>query len=71
MPVMVGYEVYHLIRENPATKEVPVIIVTAKEERKDRQLGIEGPTYNYLMKPFQIEELVAKVREVLDHSVAL
>jgi diguanylate cyclase (GGDEF)-like protein len=69
MPVMDGYEVYHLLRETPATKEVPVIIVTAKEERKDRQLGLEGPTYNYLMKPFQIEELVAKVREVL-HSTA-
>ena len=70
MPVMDGYEVYHLLRENPATKDVPVIIVTAKEERKDRQLGLEGPTYNYLMKPFQIEELLDKVREVLHQSVA-
>ena len=68
MPVMDGYEVYHLLRENPVTKEIPVIIVTAKGERKDRQLGLEGPTYNYLTKPFQIEELLAKVREVLHHS---
>jgi signal transduction histidine kinase/GGDEF domain-containing protein len=67
MPVMDGYEVYHLLRENPATKDVPVIIVTAKGERKDRQLGLEGPTYNYLAKPFQIEELLAKVREALHH----
>ncbi len=70
MPVMDGYEVYHLLREHPGTKDVPVIIVTAKGERKDRQLGLEGPTYNYLMKPFQIEELLAKVREVLYQSVA-
>ena len=67
MPVMDGYEVYHLLRENPLTKEIPVIIVTAKGERKDRQLGLEGPTYNYLTKPFQIEELLAKVREALHH----
>ena len=70
MPVMDGYEVSHLLREHPATKDVPVIIVTAKGERKDRQLGLEGPTYNYLMKPFQIEELLAKVSEVLHQSVA-
>ena len=69
MPVMDGYEVSHLLREHPVTKDVPVIIVTAKGERKDRQLGLEGPTYNYLMKPFQIEELLAKVREVLHQSV--
>jgi len=69
MPVMDGYEVYHLLKENPDTKEVPVIIVTAKGERKDRQLGMDGTPYNYVAKPFQLEDLVAKVREVLQqHS---
>ncbi len=65
MPVMDGYEVYHLLKENPQTKEIPVIIVTAKGERKDRQLGINGASYNYLAKPFEIDTLLAKVREVL------
>ena len=69
MPVMDGYEVSHLLREYPMTKDVPIIIVTAKGERTDRQLGLEGPTYNYLLKPFQIEELLAKVREVLHQSM--
>ncbi len=65
MPVMDGYEVYHLLRENPETKDIPVIIVTAKGERKDRQLGLDGAHYNYVTKPFQLEDLLAKVREVL------
>ena len=65
MPEMDGYEVYHLLKENPATKDIPVIIVTAKGERKDRQLGVEAAPYNYLTKPFLVEDLVGKVREVL------
>ena len=65
MPVMDGYEVYHLLKENPQTKDVPVIVVTARGERKDRQLGLESANYNYIAKPFQLEDLLAKVREVL------
>lgn len=67
MPVMDGYEVYHLLKENPSTKDIPVIIVTAKGERKDRQLGMDSATYNYLPKPFQLEDLLAKVQEVLKY----
>ena len=68
MPVMDGYEVYHLIKEDPQTKDIPVIIVTAKGERKDRQLGMDSASYNYIAKPFQLEDLLAKVREVLVHQ---
>ena len=71
MPVMDGYEVYHLLKENPDTTDVPVIIVTAKGERKDRQLGMDGTPYNYVAKPFQLEDLVAKVREVLQQQSSM
>jgi DNA-binding response OmpR family regulator len=45
--------------------------VTGQGERKDRQLGLEGASYNYVSKPFQVEDLLAKVQEVLlqRHSV--
>ncbi len=69
-PVMDGYEVYHLLKEDPSTKEIPVIMITAKGERKDRQLGMESATYNYLPKPFQLEDLLAKVQEVLKYRAA-
>ncbi len=68
MPVMDGYEVYHLLKETPKTAGIPVIIVTAKGERKDRQLGLESASYNYVAKPFQVEDLLAKVREVLQQQ---
>ena len=70
MPVMDGYQVYHLLRENPSTKEVPVLIVTAKGERTDRLLGMESPTYNYVTKPFQLEELLTKVQQLLQRAAA-
>ncbi len=70
MPVMDGYEVYHVLKETPSTCTIPVIIVTAKGERKDRQLGMETASYNYIAKPFQLEDLLAKVREVLQQQVA-
>lgn len=68
MPVMNGYEVYHILKEDPKTKDTPVIIITAKGERKDRELGMDTSTYNYIAKPFQLEDLIAKVREVLVQS---
>lgn len=65
MPVMDGYEFYHLLKETPQLADIPVIILTAKGERKDRQLGMDGASYNYLSKPFQLEDLLAKIQEVL------
>ncbi len=65
MPVMGGYEVYHLLKENPLTAHIPVLIVTAKGDRTDRVLGMESPSYHYLTKPFPLEELLEKVRELL------
>jgi len=68
MPVMDGYEVYHLLKENPRTKEIPVLILTGKGERTDRQLGMDSPTYHYITKPFELDELLAKVQELLPRA---
>jgi diguanylate cyclase (GGDEF)-like protein len=65
MPVMDGYEVYHLLKEDPRTRDIPVLILTGKGERADRRLGIESPSYHYLTKPFQLEELLAKIQALL------
>ena len=65
MPVMDGYEVYHLLKEDPRTKNIPVIIITAKGERKDRQLGMSSATYQYVVKPFTVDEVLGKARDVL------
>ena len=68
MPVMDGYQVYHLLKENPTTKDIPVLIVTAKGERADRVLGLDSPNYNYLTKPFEIESLMAKIQTLLQEA---
>ena len=71
MPVMDGYELYHLLKEDPATQAIPVIIVTAKGERKDRELGlaVRAP-YAYVTKPFQLDELIATLQQVLQRQGA-
>lgn len=68
MPVMDGYQVYHLLKENHQTKDIPVLIVTAKGERTDRLLGMESFTYNYLSKPFQLDDLLAKIGGLLQQT---
>ena len=65
MPVMDGYQVYHLLKETPKTRDIPVLIVTAKGERTDRLLGMDSPTYNYLTKPFELAELLGKIQALL------
>ncbi len=70
MPVLNGYEVYHLLKETPSTRRIPVIMVTGQGERKDRELGMDGANYHYVAKPFQLEDLLAKVQEVLQQAAA-
>jgi len=68
MPGMDGGEVYHLLKEDPRTKGIPVVIVTGKGERGSRPPGLEQAPH-YLEKPFELEELVAKIREILRSSL--
>ncbi len=69
MPEGDGYEVYYLLKENPHTRDIPVLVLTAKGERADRRLGMpELAPYHYLTKPFQVDELLAKIREILPHA---
>ena len=70
MPVMDGYEVYHLVKENPNTRSIPVLIVTAQGERTDRLLGLDSPSYNYITKPFESELLLGKIQEMLQQQAA-
>ncbi|MEG0641199.1 MAG: response regulator transcription factor [Clostridium sp.] len=62
MPGKDGYEVLKEIRK---TSHVPVIMLTAKGETFDRVLGLELGADDYLVKPFEAKELVARVRAVL------
>lgn len=62
MPEMDGYQFLKLYRRE---RSVPVIIVTAKDEESDAVMGLELGADDYVIKPFRMRELAARVRAVL------
>lgn len=65
MPEMDGLTVLRRLRASPATANVPVIILTAKALAEDRVKGLDLGADDYITKPFDLEELLARVRTVL------
>lgn len=61
MPGMDGYEVCRRLKSNEATKDVPVIFITAKGETKDEREGFELGGVDYIIKPFSVEIVKARV----------
>ena len=60
LPGMTGLEILRSIRE--AGKNVPILLLTAKDDTKDKVNGLNMGADDYLVKPFVIEELIARVR---------
>ena len=52
-------------RENPRTKAVPIIMLTARGDEQDRVSGLDAGADDYIAKPFSVKELLARVRAVL------
>jgi two-component system phosphate regulon response regulator PhoB len=69
MPVMDGFEVLRRLKENPRTRAIPVIMLTARARDKDVVTGLELGAADYMVKPFSPAELVARVRKVLGPAV--
>ena len=65
MPGMSGYEVCKELRNNPRTRALPIIMLTAKAAETDKIIGLELGADDYVTKPFSVRELVARVRAVL------
>ena len=62
LPVMDGWSVLKKIRENDKT---PVIMLTAKGETQDKVAGLEGGADDYIVKPFEMKEVLARIHAVL------
>jgi len=65
MPGMSGYEVCRAIRNNPATALLPVVMVTALDPGEERVKGIEAGADDFLSKPINQAEILARVRSLL------
>jgi DNA-binding response OmpR family regulator len=65
LPGMDGLEVCRMIRRQQTTAHVPIIIVSARAEEVDRVLGLEMGADDYVVKPFSLKELAARVRAAL------
>ncbi|MBE3145372.1 MAG: response regulator transcription factor [Planctomycetes bacterium] len=62
MPKMDGYQFLRLFRQE---RQTPVIIITAREEETDAVLGLDLGADDYIIKPFRMRELMARIRAVL------
>lgn len=60
-----GYEILKRLKNESSTRDIPVIMVTAKEAEFDKVRGLEGGADDYITKPFGMMEFVARVKAVL------
>ena len=70
MPEMDGFAVCETLRKNPATKEIAVVVLTGLSSELSRFAGLESGADEYLTKPFNFNEILTKVGEVLDRRAA-
>ena len=65
MPGMDGYEVCRQLKENPETHKITVIFLSALDDAKDKVRGLETGAVDFISKPFQAEEVIARVETQL------
>lgn len=65
MPGKNGYQVCREIKNNEDTKDIPVVIVTSKGQESDKFWGKKQGADSYLVKPFELEDLVKSVKELV------
>ena len=68
MPKMDGFEVAKKLKADPATRNIPILMLSSKAQFEDKMKGIDSGATDYITKPFDKQELLEKVREVLEES---
>lgn len=70
MPEMDGYQLLARLKENPLTRDIPVIFVTAKDRAEDEERGLELGAADYITKPIKPVVVLARVRIQLENKLA-
>ncbi|HEX9021835.1 MAG TPA: hybrid sensor histidine kinase/response regulator [Nitrospirota bacterium] len=71
MPVMHGYDLMAEMRKNPGFVNVPVIVLTSRAGEKHRQKALEMGARDYLVKPFEEQEMLGALKKLLSGAAAL
>lgn len=66
LPKVDGYEVCHRLKSDDRYKHIPILMLTAKSQEKDMMRGMETGANEYITKPFDIRDLLKKVKERLN-----
>ena len=68
MPKLDGYETCKLLKADPATKDIPVILLSAKGRNVDQKVGFEVGANDYITKPFSPRKLVERINTLLGQA---
>jgi two-component system alkaline phosphatase synthesis response regulator PhoP len=68
MPRIDGYEACRILKANPLTKNIPVVLLTAKGRDIDKRLGYEVGATDYIVKPFSPSKLIDRIHKLLSYA---
>jgi DNA-binding response OmpR family regulator len=65
LPKMPGLEICKILKSDPATRQIPIMMLTAKAEEIDRVVGLEFGADDYVTKPFSPREVVLRIKAIM------
>lgn len=66
MPKINGYKISRLLKYDTKYKDIPIIMVTARSQNEDKLIGQETGVNEYITKPFELDDIIKKVKEYLE-----